>query len=144
MKILKLTHKAIRPYGRIIDASYARFKPGDNGFGVVFSERSTGWRIAYLVVRKRRITRLESHPNTAETFEPVSGRAAIALATRARPDAYKLFMLDKPVVLKKGVWHNVVALTGRCEIKICEAIKVREAYHILKEPIAPGRVRHVR
>jgi len=139
MKMLKITHKNIRPFGRIIDASYARFKPGDNGFGIVFKEKSAGWRIAYLVVRRRRITRLENHPNTAETFEPVRGRAVIALAAHGRPDDFRLFLLDKPVVLKRGVWHNVAALTGRCEIKICEAIKVREVYHDLAEPIIANR-----
>lgn len=135
MKIARLTHKNIRPFGYIIDASRVTYKSGDNGFGIVFKERSKGWRIAYLVVRKRAITWLENHSNTAETFEPVKGRALIALATNARPDDYKLFLLDKPVVLKKGVWHNVAAITKRCEIKICEAITVREAYHDLKEPV---------
>jgi ureidoglycolate hydrolase len=84
------------------------------------------------------MTRLENHPNTAETFEPVKGRSAIALAPHARPDNFKVFLLDKPVVLKKGVWHNVAALTKRCEIKICEAITVREAYHELDRPIVPA------
>lgn len=144
MKIAKLTHKNIRPYGRIIDASRVRYKPGDNGFGIVFKERSAGWRIAYLVVRRRAIARLERHSNTAETFEPVSGRTVIALATPSRPDACKLFRLDRPIVLKKDVWHNVARVSGRCEIKICEAIRVREAYHRLKEPIVPGGRKHVR
>lgn len=136
-KLRKITKKSIRPYGRIIDASCVRHKPGDNGFGIVFKERSRGWRLAYLVVRKRRITRLERHPNTAETFEPVKGRAIIALAPNRDPDCYKIFLLDKPVVLKKGVWHNVAAISAGCEIKICEGIKVAEKYHDLKEAIVP-------
>ena len=135
MKIQKLTKRSIKPYGRIIDASGVKYKPGDNGFGVIFKERSAGWRIAYLVVRKRKILRLESHPNTAETFEPVRGKALIALAGIADPDNYRIFLLDKPVILEKGVWHNVAALTKNCEIKICEGIKVAEKYHKLKNPI---------
>jgi ureidoglycolate hydrolase len=139
MKLHKLTHKSIKPYGHIIDASCVRYKPGDNGFGILFSERSKGWRIAYLVLKKTSMARLENHPNTAETFEPVIGRAAIALAPHNRPDRFRVFLLDKPVVLKKGVWHNVAALTKKCDIKICEGIKVREVYHKLARPITPGR-----
>jgi ureidoglycolate hydrolase len=139
MKLRKLTHKSIRPYGCIIDAECVSCKPGDNGFGILFSERSKGWRIAYLVVKKRTITRLENHPNTAETFEPATGQAAIALAPHNSPDNFKVFLLDKPVVLKKGVWHNVTRLTKDCGIKICEGIKVREVYHELAKPITPKK-----
>jgi ureidoglycolate hydrolase len=139
MKLRKLTHKSIRPYGHIIDAACVRYKPGDNGFGIIYKERSSGWRVAYLVVKKRAMTRIENHPNTAETFEPVKGRTAIALAGHNSPDKFKVFLLDKPIVLKKGVWHNVAALTKNCEIKICEGIKVREVYHELASSITPGK-----
>ncbi len=120
----------------MIDAARVTYKKGDNGFGIVFRERSAGWRIAYLVVRRRTITRLENHPNTAETFEPVRGRAVIALATPERPCDVKIFYLDKPIVVRKGVWHNVAATTPRCEIKICEGIKVGHVYHALQYPIS--------
>lgn len=144
MKIARLTHKNIKPYGRIIDAACVRYKSGDNGFGIVFKEKSAGWRIAYLVVRKDKIVRLEKHPNTAETFESVKGKAVIALARGNAPDNYELFFLDKPVVLKKGVWHNVAAITNTCDIKICEAIKVVEAYYDLQTPIVLKRISDVR
>jgi ureidoglycolate hydrolase len=135
MKIHKLTKRSIAPYGRIIDASGVKYKPGDNGFGVIFKERSAGWRVAYLVVRERRITRLENHPNTAETFEPVRGAAVMALAANPEPEKFKLFLLDKPIIVKKGVWHNVAARSKNCEIKICEGIKVIEKHHRLTNPI---------
>jgi ureidoglycolate hydrolase len=144
MKIKKLTHKSIKPYGRIIDGSCCRFKPGDNGFGIVFKERAKGWRIAYLVVRKKVISRLECHPNTAETFEPVSGSAVIALASHKDPEGYEVFKLDKPVVLFKGVWHNVAAVSPGPSIKICEGSTVVELYHDLAAPITFAGRRHVR
>jgi ureidoglycolate hydrolase len=136
LKILRLNHKSIRPFGCLIDAKCVTYKSGDNGFGIVFREKSVGWRIAYLVVRKRTIARLESHPNTAETFEPVKGSALLVLAPRNRPDDYSIFLLDRPVIVKRGIWHNIASVTGPCEIKICEAIRVVEAYHALKNPIA--------
>jgi ureidoglycolate hydrolase len=139
MIIKRLTYKSMKPYGRIIDSKCCKFRPGDNGFGIVFSERSKGWRVAYLVVRKRAIERLERHPNTAETFEPVSGRTLIALAPRRGPAKVEMFLLDKPVVLFRGVWHNVAALSPRSELKICEAINVEEEYRDLDVPIKCGR-----
>lgn len=139
MRLRRLTPKSIRPYGRIIDASCVTYKPGDNGFGILFKERSAGWRVAYLVVRRRRIERLERHPNTAETFEPVTGKTAIALAPKTDPEDVRLFLLDKPIILYKGTWHNVAALTRGCELKICEGIEVAEDYHKLPEPIEPNR-----
>lgn len=136
IKPRRLTSQAMRPYGYIIDSSCVRYK-GDtrNGFGIVLKERSGGWRIAYLVVRERSIRRLESHPDTVETFEPVKGRAVIALARRGRPDAFELFFLDKPIAVKKGIWHDVASLSNSAEIKIFENIKVTERYHHLKDKI---------
>jgi hypothetical protein len=50
-----------------------------------------------------------------------------------------MFLLDKPVVLFRGVWHNVAALSPRSELKICEAINVEEEYRDLDVPIKCGR-----
>jgi ureidoglycolate hydrolase len=136
MKVLQLNRRSIKPYGYIIDASRVKYKPGDNGFGVLFREHSSGWRIAYLVVRNKKITRLERHTNTSETFEPITGKAIIALSSGANPERYKVFILDKPIILKKGIWHNVASITKNCEIKICEGIKVCEDHHNLRSPIS--------
>ncbi len=124
MKINKLTHEAIKPYGRIIDAKFIKDYGRGDKFGILLKERSAGWRIGYLILRKKRIERLESHPDSLETFEPIKGRAVIALAAEKSPGNPKIFLLDKPVVLKKGVWHDVAAISGKCEIKIFENIEV--------------------
>lgn len=102
-KIRKLTHKNIRPYGCIIDSKFLKDDGRGDKFGVLLKERSSGWRIGYLVLRKRRIERLESHPGSLETFEPVSGKAVIIFAGRRSPRRRKLFLLDRPVCLKKKV-----------------------------------------
>jgi hypothetical protein len=36
--------------------------------------------------------------------------------------------LDKPVILKKGLWHGVVALGDEADIKITENASVRCVY----------------
>ena len=134
LAINKLTHRNIRPYGIIIDARRIA-KRRRNAFGIILKERSKGWRIGYLVVRERIIERLESHPDSFETFEPVVGRTIIAFAPNKRPDKVKVFRLDRPVIIKKGVWHEVAAISGHAEIKIFENIEVKVKYHFLKKAI---------
>lgn len=136
MRIKRLTHRNIRPYGMIIDASSLRDNGRSDSFGVLLKARSGGWRIAYLILREKYKRNLEMHPDSFETFEPVKGNAVIALAPEKSPYSVKLFYLDRPVVVHKGIWHNVLAIYGKCEMKIFENIEVRTKHHTLKEPIS--------
>ena len=129
MKINRLTRKNIKPYGWIIDSGFIKDDGRGDKFGVLLKERSAGWRIGYLILRKKNIIKLERHPDSLETFEPVKGKAVIILATDKYPGKRETFLLDKPVVLKKGVWHNVASLSGKCEMKIFENIEVKTEYH---------------
>ena len=131
MKIKKLTHKTIKPYGWIIGSKTIKDDGRGDKFEVLLKERSAGWRIGYLILRSKKIIRLENHPDSLETFEPVTGKAVIMLAANKCPGKTQIFFLDKPVVLKKGVWHNVAAISGKCEIKIFENIEVKTEYHYL-------------
>ncbi len=83
-----------------------------------------GWRIAYLTVRDETINKLEQHQQTFESFEPVSGRAILYVAKEKDPKLIRCFILDKPVILDKGIWHGVVTLNGDSEIKITENANV--------------------
>jgi ureidoglycolate hydrolase len=127
-KISHLTYSKIKPYGYIIDSKCAKNQPDGNGWGILLNSRSTGWRIAYLILRKKKISRLESHPDSLETFEPVKGRAVIAIAAQKSPKNSKLFYLDRPIVLKKGVWHGLYAVSKEAHIKIFENNKVKCVY----------------
>ena len=131
MKIRKLTHKSIEPYGKIIDSKFVKDDGRGDKFAVLLKEKSKGWRIGYLILRKRRFTKLENHPNSLETFEPVKGKAVIALASNKNPEKYRVFSLNKPIVVKMGVWHDVAALSSICEIKIFENIDVKTEYTYL-------------
>ena len=130
----KLTHNSIKPYGYIIDAACVKDDGNGNRFGILLKEKSNGWRIGYLIVRDRKITRLEYH-DTLETFEPVNGSCIIALADNKTPEKAKTFLLDKPIVVKKGIWHDVAAISKKAEIKIVENIDVDGEYYYLKDPI---------
>jgi len=134
VRVKKLTGKSIKPYGRIIDGSCVNDDGRGNSFGILLKEPSKGWRIGYLILRDKFIKRLERHTDSPETFEPVKGKAVIALARAASPEAAELFFLDKPVVVNKGVWHDVLAVSKVCEIKIFENIEVKtERYSLIKD-----------
>lgn len=123
--IRSLTPASIRPYGLIIDSACVKDDGKRNCFGILLKERSRGWRIGYLVVRERTIRRLERHPDSLETFEPVRGRPVIAFARPKEFRRPRVFLLDKPVVVKKGIWHEVAAVSKEAEIKIFENREVK-------------------
>lgn len=135
MKVRKLTRERIKPYGRIIDRACVKDNGRGNRFGVLLKEPSNGWRIGYLILRDRVIKRLERHTDSLETFEPVKGKAVIALAKKGLPDSAELFFLDKPIVISKGIWHEVLAVSGKCEIKIFENIDVETEYYSLSRDL---------
>jgi ureidoglycolate hydrolase len=135
MRIKKLTHAGIKPYGRIIDASCVDDDGRRNNYGVLLKEPSKGWRIGYLIVRLKYIESLERHTDSPETFEPVKGKIVIALAKPRMPERYELFYLDKPIVVNKGVWHDVLAMSGVSELKIFENIEVKTERYSLSRSI---------
>jgi len=135
MRIPAVDHRNIRPYGWIIDPVCVDDDGKGNNYGILLKEKSAGWRIGYLIVREKTISRLENHSDSLETFEPAKGKTVIALAANSSPDKVNVFLLDKPVVIKKGVWHDVAPLTTRSEVKIFENIEVKTAYHCLKKPV---------
>jgi len=135
MRVRKLTEQSIKPYGRIIGRACVKDDGRGNRFGILLKEPSKGWRIGYLILRDRSIKRLERHTDSLETFEPVKGKAVIALAKRESPGSSELFLLDKPVVVNKGVWHEVLAVSRVCEIKIFENIEVKTEYYSLNKDL---------
>ena len=129
-KIKRINRENFKSFGWIIEyprnKSYERRK---NLFTEVIKEPGrVGWRIAYLIVRDKVITRLEKHPHAFESFEPVSGSSLLYLARVKEPGRIRCFYLDKPVVLKKGIWHGVLTLGKESEIKITENAEVECKY----------------
>lgn len=135
MSIIKSINSLVfKPYGWVIEPGP---KPAGtkkkNLFRIVLKEeKKLGWRIAYLVVRDKTIDKLEQHPESFESFEPVKGRSLLYVAGGVKPKEIKCFYLDKPVVLKKGIWHGVITLGKESEIKITENAEVRCVYQRLK------------
>ena len=127
MQIQTINAKNFRRYGRVIEYPKKETKGNKrNLFRIVLTEpKPNGWRIAYLIVRDKKISRLEQHPHSFESFEPVKGKAILYIALKTDPAAIKCFYLDCPVILHKKVWHGVVTLTDETEIKLTENAHVQ-------------------
>ncbi len=130
MKTKRINKQNFKLYGKVIE--HCGNKPickNKNLFSVILKENGNfGWRIAYLIVKEKTINRLEQHLATFESFEPVIGKSLLYVSESRNLENIECFYLDKPVILNKGVWHGVVTLNGKAEIKITENAKVRSVY----------------
>ncbi|MFH0877939.1 MAG: ureidoglycolate lyase [Candidatus Omnitrophota bacterium] len=124
-KVRPITRSSFKPYGWLIDFPRKTAPKSKNLFRIVVRQPKNGWRIAYLVVRDKVIRRLEQHPKSLESFEPVSGRALLYVSKKKQSSGIRCFLLDKPVVLKKGIWHGIMTLGKETDVKITENVKVR-------------------
>lgn len=121
------------PYGNVIEFNTSC--PDDPLFEVVCSVPSRGWRIALYRVKRRSTEHLESHPDSRESFEPLSGSGLLLAGKPDRPEDYEVFLLDKPVCLHAGVWHQLISLGGPCTVKITENDEVSSQFHQLPRPV---------
>ncbi|MFH1691035.1 MAG: ureidoglycolate lyase [Candidatus Omnitrophota bacterium] len=132
-KYQRITTENFRLFGHIIEyPDRNKASKTKNLFKIIVRQPKLGWRIAYLVVRDKQITKLEQHPESLESFEPVKGKGLLFVSTRKREAAVQCFLLDKPVILKRGIWHGVVALSPEFDIKITENSRVKCVYWKIK------------
>jgi ureidoglycolate hydrolase len=122
--------KNFRPYGKIIEYQGKEAKGSRRNLWRIIHVEATapGWRIAWLVLRDKTIGRLECHPYSDESLEPVRGRALLFIAEKPRLEYIRCFDLDKPLIVRKGVWHGLIAVDDEAEIKITENAEVTCSY----------------
>ena len=131
--VLTLERERFAPYGAILD-----FSPGYTGFfEVLVSESGHPWRLAVYRDNRRASTFLENHPDSMETFEPVRGVALLLVAIPQRPEDFDVFLLDRPVCLHKGIWHDVGALSDDLLIRVTENLEVESVFHTFEAPYRP-------
>ncbi|MEI7542416.1 MAG: hypothetical protein WCJ94_04095 [bacterium] len=136
IKIQNLSKKTFSKYGIILEQSDKK-----KVFTVLTGDKNAkGWRIGYLVFRPGVVDSLESHPESMETFEPVSGTTVILVAEKNTPEKIEAFLLDKPVCVLKNVWHGVRVLSEQAEIKLTENFEVESLIYKLKKSIDIGFV----
>ena len=126
----KINSRNFKRYGWVIEGAAKKTKDKEKSlFSIVLTEPiKAGWRIAHLLLRDKSAAYLERHIDSFESFEPIRGETMIYVAGSKDIKSIKCFYLDKPVILKKGVWHNVITLNTQSEIKITENAKVRCDY----------------
>ena len=136
IKLKKLTAVNFKKYGQIIEWQGPENKKENNQFRIVIRDpKVRGWRIAYLIVREKHINFLEKHPYSFESFEPIKGKAILYVSNEKVPQSIEAFTLDKPIVLLKGIWHNVLSCTKETHIKITENNEVQLIKHMLSQTI---------
>jgi Ureidoglycolate hydrolase len=130
-EIKNITSKNFKDFGTIIE-----FPEGNTEeFIIVEKEESNPWRLAVFRYQKKEISTIECHPTSKESFEPLSGVTVLVVANNDNPAGYEAFLLDKPVCLKKGVWHQVLALSAEAQVKITENLEVESEFYELDKPI---------
>jgi hypothetical protein len=111
-----------------------------DGYEPLVKVDSRGWIWAILTFNNRTIERIEHHPASKESFEPVFGTAMILVAPAGHPDNVELFLLDKAVMLHEGIWHQVMSLSEVSRVKITENSDVTAEYYELGYSVAAALV----
>ncbi len=130
-KIQNLTQASFGRYGTLLCFTEKMF----DGWEIRVTGKSDGWRIALLEFDRKSTHTLEYHPESKESFEPMSGVSLLIAADNQTPADYEVFLLDQPVCLNEGVWHQVISLSEKTMVKITENIDVECIYYELDHEI---------
>ena len=129
---LQSVHKEnFAKYGRALEFS----ADCRESFEIVITEEREPWRLAVFRYRNKSVKRLECHPTSLESFETLNGLTVLIVAEHDRPAEYEAFLLDKPVCLYKGIWHQVLSVTDEAQVKIAENLEVNSEFYDLEREI---------
>ena len=106
------------------------------GGQIVITEEKEPWRLAVFRYNNKTVKRMECHPASLESFEPLKGLTVLIVAEHENPEAYEAFILDKPVCLYKGIWHQVLSLTDEAQVKIAENLEVGSEFFEFEKEIS--------
>lgn len=126
-----ISSEAFSCFGKVLEFPNNETK----SFYVVLTEEKSPWRIAVFRYTNKEISTVENHPTSMESFEPLSGVSVLLVAENGTPENYQCFLLDKPVCLYKGVWHQVIAVTPEAQVKITENLEVTSVFHTFEKPL---------
>lgn len=121
-RINVLSSESFKKYGIIIEPKISNVEV--RSFEVIETAPSEGWRIGILQLVKDEMTYIERHLKTKETYEPLSGTTIMLVSLQESPHDMEVFLLDKPVCVNEGIWHQVVAISEKAIIKVIENITV--------------------
>lgn len=121
-------------FGYVLDFPEEATEP----FHIVAEEQSEPWRLAVFRYRNKTVKTMECHPFSMESFEPLRGITVLLVAEHDSPQRYEAFVLDQPVCLYKGIWHQVLSLTDEARVKIAENLEVSSEFYELGKEVAVG------
>lgn len=130
-EIQVITRETFAPFGTVLEFP----ETTADDFYIVDTEEKEPWRIAVFRYRNHSIRRIECHPASKESFEPLSGITLLLAAEAGHPEEYHIFLLDRPVCLKKGIWHQVLSLSSEAQVKITENLEVESVFYDLEKEI---------
>ncbi|HHV98456.1 MAG TPA: hypothetical protein GXX36_02585 [Clostridiaceae bacterium] len=120
-------------YGKVIELTSNH----QDGFDIIVTSESPGWRIAVYEVQRRTTGFMENHPTSKESFEPLYGTALLILAENSNPEDFEVFLLDKPVCLNEGIWHQIITLSEVAAVKITENLEVNSEFYYFENELNP-------
>lgn len=132
-----ITPESFAPFGTVVDWT-AELEASGRPFHVLMrSEEPTGWRLAVARWTMRSVRRIEYHPDSEELYAPLSGATALVVAEPGEfsEDRLRAFLLDRPVCLRRGVWHATLSLSAESVRLIAENLDVSGVGVELSEPI---------
>lgn len=130
-RLESIKKETFEKYGRVLEFSESCSEP----FEIVVTEEAEPWRLAVFRYRNKTVKRMECHPYSLESFEPLVGLTVLVVAEHDRPQDYRAFILDKPVCLYKGIWHQVLSLTDEAQVKIAENLEVTSEFFDLEREV---------
>lgn len=131
VKLQSIHKESFEKFGSVLEFSKECQEP----FEIIITEEKEPWRLAVFRYTNKTVRRMECHPLSLESFEPLLGLTVLIVAEHDRPQEYEAFILDKPVCLKKGIWHQVLALTDEAQVKIAENLEVSSEFYDLDKDI---------
>ncbi len=132
IQIESITEESFRPFGRLICFPEA---DRESNFRIIAAEPESPWRLAVFRYWNHTIEKIECHPTSLESFEPLRGETLLLVAGHETPEDFHIFRLDQPVILEKGICHQTLSLTASAEVKITENLEVPTDFYVLQEPV---------
>lgn len=120
-----ITRENFAPFGTVLEFP----EEWQENFRIIDTEEHQPWRIAVFRYSNKEIKVIEKHPSSKESFEPLCGITVLLVAETDSPEDYHAFILNKPVCLDKGIWHQVIALTPEAQVKITENLEVESVFY---------------
>ena len=81
---------------------------------------AVGWRLASVPVDAQEVMEMSLHDNTPEAFFPIAGTVVLTLSKDESFKCCEEFLLDRPLMIRPGIWHGLHTLSEKGMILVAE------------------------